>query len=183
LDFDENLSLQIDYSGLHNVSQDFSYSRVSEDSAYVSVPYDMYIPQAAFLTRYNNLNGERQFLGALGFGANLYDGLLYPYAGGLAGTSFGGYAGVRSSYTWQDLMKLNVSGQLFYSYLDGHEAGASVAASFSPVSFLGNDLRIGIGASGAYADDSANVLMGLTLGYGPMLAPQPVSVRQLIGGY
>jgi len=183
LDFDENLSLQIDYSGLHNVSQDFSYSRVSEDAAYVSVPYDTYIPQAAFLTRYDNLNGEREFLGALGFGANLFDGLLYPYAGGLAGTSFGGYAGVRSSYTWQDLMKLNVSGQLFYSYLDGHEAGASVSASFSPVSFLGNDLMLGIGASGAYADDSAGILTGLTLSYGPLLAPQPVSVRQLLGGY
>jgi hypothetical protein len=183
LDFDENLSLQIDYSGLHNVSQDFSYSQVSEDSAYVSVAYENYIPQLAFLTQYNNLNGERSFLGAAGFGMPLFDGLLYPFAGGLAGTSFGGYAGVRSSYTWQELMKLNVSGQLFYSYLDGHEAGASASASFSPVSFLGNDLRIGIGASGAYADDSANFLAGLTLGYGSLLAPQPISVRQLIGGY
>jgi hypothetical protein len=183
LDFNQELSLQIDYSGLHNVSQDFSYSRVIQDAAYVSVAYENYVPQLAFLTQYDNLNGERSFLGAAGFGVNLYDGLLYPFAGALMGTSFGGYAGVRSSYTWEELMKLNVSGQLFYSYLDGHEAGASISASFSPVSFLGNDLQVGIGASGAYADDSIGILAGLTLSYGPLLAPQPVSVRQLIGGY
>lgn len=183
LDFNNELSLQIDYSGLHNVSQDFSYSRVIQDAAYVSVAYENYVPQLAFLTQYDNLNGERSFLGAAGFGINLYNGLLYPFAGGLAGTSFGGYAGVRSSYTWEELMKLNVSGQLFYSYLDGHEAGASISSSFSPASFLGNDFRIGVGASGAYADDSANFLAGLTISYGSLLAPQPVSVRQLIGGY
>lgn len=183
LDFNEDLSLQIDYSGFHNVSQDFSYSRVSQDSAYVSLAIENYIPQLGFLTQHDNLNGERSFLGAAGLGINLSDGLFYPFAGGLAGTSFGGYAGIRSSYTWEELMKLNVSGQLFYSYLDGHEAGASASVSFSPVSFLGNDLQIGIGASGAYADESAGILAGLTLSYGPLLAPQPVSVRQLIGGY
>jgi hypothetical protein len=210
LDFNNELSLQIDYAGLHEVSEDFSYSRVAQDAAYVSMAIENYIPQLAFLTQYNHLNGERSFLGAAGLGINFSDGLFYPFAGGLVGTSFGGYAGVRSSYIWEDPlgaedMSLGLSGQVLYRGLweNRHEVGISASLFWSPFSF---PLKFGASVAGAYAypEDSANFLAGLTLSYGPelpqliaeegsdqppvpdrlpMLAPQPVSVRQLLGGY
>jgi hypothetical protein len=213
LDFNNELSLQIDYAGLHEVSEDFSYSRVAQDAAYVSMAIENYIPQLAFLTQYNHLNGERSFWGVAGFGVNLYDGLLYPFAGGLFGTSFGGYVGARSSYIWDaplgaEDMSLGLSGQVLYRGLweNRHEVGASASFFWSPFSLGDIPVRIGASVGGAYAypEDSANILFGLTLGYGPvlpqliaeeesdqppvpdrlpMLAPQPVSVRQLLGGY
>ena len=184
LDFNEDMSLQINYQAGLNLTQDFSSSQTGADSASVNFAYGWAVIQAGYLWLNNFADGSAEHLGNLGFGANLMDGKLYPFAGGLAGTTFGGYAGVSGGYTFDDLMKLSIRAQAYYEYLNGHQAGGQVSLGFSPVSFLGNDLNLGVSAGGYYLVDPniAAMAFGLQLSYGNILNPQPMNVQSAAQG-
>lgn len=184
LDFNEKLSLQLNYQAGLNLAQDFSAAETSADSGTVNLAYDWAVVQAGYLWLNNFVTGEAEHLGNLGFGANLLDGKLYPFIGGLAGTTFGGYAGVSGGYTFDDLMKLNIRAQAYYEYLNGHQVGGQLSLGFSPVSFLGNDLNLGVSAGGYYLVDPniAALAFGLQLSYGNILNPQPLDVQTAAQG-
>jgi len=184
LDFNEDISLQLNYQAGLNLSQDFSSAQTSADSASVNFSYDWAVIQAGYLWLNDFVDGSAEHLGNVGFGANLLDGKLYPFVGGLAGTTFGGYAGISGGYTFDDLMKLSIRAQAYYEYLNGHQAGGQVSLGFSPVSFLGNDLNLGVSAGGYYLADPSIAAMafGLQLSYGNILNPQPMDVQSAAQG-
>lgn len=195
-DISERVTLQADYRGYVNATNNFSSGRESQDFATVTVTYDPFIFQGSFLfERRNILTGENEwlaatedeYLAALGFGAQLFDKLFYPFGGVLVGTSDGStwgggfYAGARITHEWEKY-NLEVSGQALYSllYLDktyDHQAGLSAELAWSPTSFWGGNLQVGGGVGGGYDSDlnDLNFDFFLFLRWGhECIIPQPI---------
>jgi hypothetical protein len=196
---DEEFALYANYTVFAN-DEDFDSSnnnaRGSQDSGSIFLTYDPYVFQLLFLMDRSVLTDERgyreairdEYLGAPGFGASLYDGWLYPFGGPILGTSYGFYAGVRSSHEW-DGSGLGISLQALYSLLYHsqnsqieHFVGGSVMGTWNPFSLF----RIGITAeatadiSNDLSNTAANLVLGLSLSFGGnILLPQPIWGRGL----
>ncbi|MFA5113121.1 MAG: hypothetical protein WC529_02360 [Candidatus Margulisiibacteriota bacterium] len=172
-------TVQLDYAGLVNVDNGFT-SRFTQDQATASLMLGWRTVELTFQGGYlwlnDLLNNNSEHLGALGVGAAIFDRLLGLYGGGIAGTTFGGYGGVRSTYTWQDY-DISLSGEVDYSYINSSQVAGTLGLNYSPVSFWGADLLLGLSAGAVYNVDqqAAAVNLGLVLSLqGDILAPQPL---------
>jgi hypothetical protein len=193
------LRLQIDYSGYVSMFNDIK-SREGRDFGAISIDYQMtdleIIVQGAFLYNRDVCYQQDEYLGSVGAGVVLFNGLFYPFAGANFGASHPGdldmggfYVGARSTYIIENAMinkdKLEISGQLLYNllYRDEfeqyqHQVGGSFIANWrTPVSLWGSNLAVGLGVGVAYDSsvDSAIMNFGLFLSLlGALPAPQPI---------
>jgi hypothetical protein len=189
-DLPEEFKLQFDYRCYLNNTNEFTYGRVSQDFAAVTLTYKRLVFQGAFLYESTNLEGRDEYLGAVGFGAELYDKLFYPFGGvSFWDSSVGGYAGVRSSYTYEKA-RIGVSAEVLYDIFYqteredlGQRVGGLVIFTWSPATVPSfwvvneSEFQIGLAASGAYdlAVGAGNVSVGLVLRLvGDLLAPQSI---------
>jgi|GEM_PF-3014807 len=172
--------LKLDYFPFKNVANDFSYTRGGQDFAALTVGGKVseveILGQLSYLWLNNYLENSDEHVGAAGVGVSLFNGLLYPFAGGIFGTEFGGYGGVRSSYEWEK--GLGISAEVLYSYLESNQIGGSVEFYWKTPVKLGNSyLTVGASLGGNYNPDQngGNLLLGITFGLrGNAPLPQPV---------
>jgi len=208
--FSEKLKLQLDYQGflnLSNLSTGDVDSRSAEDAASVTFSYLRFNFQGSFLYATDFVANRENVLGGIGIGYSLWDDNLYPFIGGLLGTSSGALAGgilagARGGYRWEDLMGFNLGGQIYYEYFNAggheHEVGGRASVGFSPychdehvtdsgsVKFLGNCLNLSIFGGGYYSTEreEGDALVGLQFGFGGLPALQPFSLYQaVLGGF
>ncbi|MFA5894092.1 MAG: hypothetical protein WC903_09050, partial [Candidatus Margulisiibacteriota bacterium] len=180
--------LQLNYLPFINVSNGFN-SRLSQDMGTLSLAHQLpkvtLVGQGGFFWSRNTIDGrgafKDEYAGTAGGGIVLFNGLLYPFAGGMFGTSFGGYGGLRSSY---EKNSFGISGTALFSHLRNNQlknsqTGGSVAGTYK-VSVLGTDLRIGVSAGGDYdaTNKAAEVKFGLVLRLGGnnVIVPQPMTL-------
>lgn len=175
----EKWRLQINYRGYVDATLDEGLiSRQSQDFAAFTMEYSSFVAQLAYAWERFGINEEHLWALGPGYKIKLSDGQeLYPFIGGIAGSSFedgdiigGGYAGGRYSIMFEDA-KAAISFQAIYDLLYrtqieviGHRLGGSAAVVWSPASFL--QLGITAGVDGKLnVNGSTNFYIGPFVGF------------------